>query len=300
MRFSIPDMLDEAGAENSARVAGEHAVTNSSNGPGALDRRAVLSLCGMAASAFAVGGCSVLFPNELTPVPFGLSMVVDTPEGSRAAMNKLELQLSTRGDPKNSTWMYSTGTLFEAYGQALVLDLGSRGHLFALLRSDTDPFWVTNAPLWQQKGLSDPTAAEQYVEQGFPEDWPLPRHFQRNEAGEWPSDDVPATAYPTLLRFRDPQDPLTVEKVDPDNLAQTFGEGITLRQLNMHVREPALAMAQARLHLRAPPTDIRALLPWLSKLGDQFLAGGATYPVFKLDDQPLAAGLKRQDFLLER
>ena len=57
--------------------------------------------------------------------------------------------------------------------------------------------------------------------------------------------------YPLLVRFRDPRDPRTIEGVDPDNLAASFGPGVHLRSIRVRTT-------------RAEPTfSIQARLPWL-------------------------------------
>lgn len=266
-----------------------------------LDRRTMLGLCVAGVAGLAVGGCSQIFPKRLRPVPFGLSLAVTTPEGVRTAINVLELQLFARGDPKDSNWMYYTGTTTAVYGQAAIVDLGRRGTMFALLRTDHDARWLHGAPLRAQDQIGDPAAAEHYVEMGFGASWPLPRH--RRQLPPWveaPAESDPPTLYPTMVRFRDPRDPLSVEKVDPDDLAKTFGEGVALREISMHVREPDMAIAMARLGIHGRPPDIRAVLPWLDRLGDKFLDGRAGHPWDELSGQPLASVLRREDFLLER
>lgn len=270
-------------------------------GGACLDRRTMLGLCAAGAAGLAAGGCSQLFPKRLRPVPFGLSLAVTSPEGVRTAINLLELQLFARGDPKDSSWMYYTGTTTAVYGQAAIVDLGRRGSMFALLRTDHDHRWLNTAPLRAEDQIADPAAAEHYVEMGFGASWPLPRHPRQPPPwAEAPAESDPPTLYPTMVRFRDPRDPLSVEKVDPDDLAKSFGDGVALREISIHVREPEMAMAMARLGIKAPPPDIRTVLPWLDRLGGKFLNGNPAFSVDELGSQPLASVLRREDFLLKR
>lgn len=265
-----------------------------------FNRRSMLRLGAGGVAAIALGGCSQVFPTRLDPVPFGVSLVVATPEGLRAGLSRLSLQVLLRGDASDSTWMYYTGTLFEATGQAAMVDMGARGILFALLRSNQHVDWATSAPFSRQpRDLRDRQAAEQYAEEarnGW-ESWDLPRHFPPNPLVEPPAQEDPPTAYPTLVRFRDLNDPLSVEGVDPDRLSDSFGEGVSLRKIGVHVGAPTLAITQAQLGISKPPPQIGQVLPWLRGLGERSLDGSAEPPAEKLGGRPLASLLKRRDFL---
>jgi hypothetical protein len=58
-----------------------------------------------------------------------------------------------------------------------------------------------------------------------------------------------------LARLRDPQDPATAERVDPTNLAATFGAGVRLVRVTGQITDDPLA----------PPT-IENKLPWIRTL----------------------------------
>ena len=53
------------------------------------------------------------------------------------------------------------------------------------------------------------------------------------------------------MRFRDIRDLKSVEKVDPDNLAASFGKGVTLKRITVQLTEDPVT------------TDIGKRLPWL-------------------------------------
>ena len=59
----------------------------------------------------------------------------------------------------------------------------------------------------------------------------VPRHFSR-------ADQVnKRSAYPMLVTFGDLDDPTSVERVDPDDLAATFGEGVSLKRITVQVTD---------------------------------------------------------------
>jgi hypothetical protein len=49
--------------------------------------------------------------------------------------------------------------------------------------------------------------------------------------------DVPRDKYPLLVTFTDIADPKTVTKVDPDNLAATFGPGVALKRITLEITD---------------------------------------------------------------
>lgn len=100
-------------------------------------------------------------------------------------------------------------------GEAVAVDLGKRGYLFALLRSATS--------------VDD---AYRIVYKSFP--WPEGPGGEHTTPGILyynalhGSARVPPSAMPLLVRFRDIQNLETVELVNPDDLAASFGDGVNL------------------------------------------------------------------------
>jgi hypothetical protein len=60
-----------------------------------------------------------------------------------------------------------------------------------------------------------------------------------------------------LVRFRDIADPTSVEKVDPDNLAASFGEGVKLRRITVQLTDDPVT------------TGIEKRLGWLRSVGEE-------------------------------
>lgn len=137
-----------------------------------------------------------------------------------------------------------------AKGEAVVLDLGSSGVLFALLK----------------EGDHTRSGADYIVPLAFG----LPygavgvRDFARlrDLAGRV---DLPFDRLPLMVRFRDINDPKTVQRVDPNNLASTFGAGVFLTRVTLEL-VPAGIWPFHWLWFTGEPIsrglDLR--LPWLA------------------------------------
>ena len=67
--------------------------------------------------------------------------------------------------------------------------------------------------------------------------------------------------YPELVRFRDIRDPKTVELVDPNDLAKSFGAGVKLRRIMLTVVDGPVTVG------------IEQRLPWLVRYGNKMLDG---------------------------
>ncbi|MBX3581497.1 MAG: hypothetical protein KF810_06360 [Rhizobiaceae bacterium] len=66
--------------------------------------------------------------------------------------------------------------------------------------------------------------------------------------------EVPRDQYPLLVTFTDIDDPTTVQRVDPDNLAATFGPGVSLRRITLEITDE-----------KVTERNIKKLLPWLGE-----------------------------------
>jgi hypothetical protein len=111
----------------------------------------------------------------------------------------------------------------EYRGEAVVLDLGSRGVLFALLKGDTDsrsgPEWIV-LRAFGFPGGSLPRPVEEGVKQ-------VQRLSGKRE--------LPLTSLPLLVRFRNLNDPKTVERVDPLDIGKSFGAGANLVRATLEI-----------------------------------------------------------------
>ncbi len=121
------------------------------------------------------------------------------------------------------------GTRAEAHseyrGDAVVLDLGRHGLLFALLTAGSDPRSTPQEIFLLPFGYKDGTGS-----------LPSPANEAIRSMGRLSGKgDLPLQRLPLLVRFRDINDPKTVEKVDPANLAASFGAGVRLTRATIEM-----------------------------------------------------------------
>ena len=171
------------------------------------------------AAAFSLTACSAA--DDATPdYRYRLTVEVDTPKGLRTGSSVIEVRQSM-----GRTAMSGFGKAINrrAYGEAVAVDLPDGRVLFALLRSENNVDWASS--IMQQMAPKTSAAWEDSFDdvlliRGEKE---LPRRFlPPNPAWE------PRDGYPMLVTFGDLDDPTSVERVDPDDLATSFGEGTEL------------------------------------------------------------------------
>ena len=165
--------------------------------------------------ALTVAGCSL---TDQTPVyRYRLTVEVDTPDGVKTGSSVIEVDTEVAGGYSIPTPGRVTNRV---RGEAVTVDLGEGRVLFALLRSEADIDWAGRV----MYRLSPQYAGENALRDGYrnmlrhrPERT-VPRHFSR-------ADQVnKRSAYPMLVTFGDLDDPASVERVDPDDLAATFAK----------------------------------------------------------------------------
>ncbi|WP_421850632.1 hypothetical protein [Oricola sp.] len=121
-------------------------------------------------------------------------------------------------------------------GEAVVVNLGDDQYLFALLSG------------------AERLALRVFSDRRWPSDTdgllPLIRDVSKQSKGA--SRPVEPAAYPRLVTFGDIDDPTSVRRVDPDNLAASFGHGYRLKSITLEITD-------------APVTngELAKLFPWL-------------------------------------
>ncbi len=173
----------------------------------------ILQVLGLIAAGYAVW--IIIYPS--TTLRVRVSVEVETPEGLQTGSSVQEVQYRLEPCPICNT----SGPKFRRYlrGEAVVVDLGSRGKLFALLSGGAggQPTPDTITPVIVEKlfGLKE----DKYW-RGAKAVRALARAIGKA--------DVPAGLMPFMVRFRDIDDPKTIERVDPNNLVASFGPGVKL------------------------------------------------------------------------
>jgi hypothetical protein len=151
-------------------------------------------------------------------------------------------------------------------GEAVVLDLGSRGTLFALLKADTDSRSIPESIVLRAFNFDGGAFPGSSVEEGLQQ---LQRLSGKRE--------LPLTSLPLLVRFRDLNDPMRVERVDPFDLGKSFGAGVKLERATLEIM-PAGTWPFNSYGITGEPvtTVIDERLLWLQKLNGRYLDGGFT------------------------
>jgi hypothetical protein len=144
-------------------------------------------------------------------VRYRLTLEADVDGEPKTGSGVIEVTYRKNNDP-----ISSAAFSIDVRGEAVVLDLGSRGTLFALLKGDSDTrsgpdYIVLRAFNFPAGALPSP------VTNGLSQ--------VKRLSGKV---DLPLTILPLLVRFRDLDDPKSVEKVDPLDIGKSFGAGAKL------------------------------------------------------------------------
>ncbi|WP_442622639.1 hypothetical protein [Parasphingopyxis sp.] len=154
---------------------------------------------------------------------YRLTVDVDTPDGVRSGASVIEV--TTRWDDGLA---HATGVRSQVRGQAVVVDLPG-GPLFALL---TSPALGSDAAKNYAREALGFTGGQSNADTYYAT---IGEMLATEEARA-----LPRSQYPMLVRFGDIDDPTSVERVDPDNLAASFGPGTSLRAITVEITDDAV------------------------------------------------------------
>jgi hypothetical protein len=171
---------------------------------------------------------------------------------------------------KNNDPISSAEFSINVRGEAVVVDLGPRGTLFALLKGDTDS--RSGADYILLRAFNFPYGA-----------MPSPVTYGLSQLRQLSGKvDLPLTSLPLLVRFRDDNDPKSVERVDPADIGGSFGADVSLVRATIEI-VPRGIWPLNELGITGAPltTGIEQRLPWLRSLGGgyfngPFAVGGST------------------------
>ena len=136
-------------------------------------------------------------------------------------------------------------------GEAFGIDMGDRGTMFVLMSEDRTRSSYT--PLEQTSAEAGRAALWAYYGEAFGNATPDRNGLRTIEAfirSHRTVVDVNLPNLPFLVRFRDINDPRTVERVDPYDLAATFGAGVKLAHATVQIVDEPVT------------TGIEKKLPW--------------------------------------
>lgn len=196
--------------------------------------------------AIAFAGVAAYVAAFSTTVRYQLTLEAEVDGKSKTGSGVIEVTYSKNNDPISQAEFS-----IDVRGEAVVLDLGSRGTLFALLKGDTDSrsgpeYIVLRAFDFPGGALPSPVIS------GL-------RQVRRLSGKR----ELPLTRLPMLVRFRDPNDPMTVEKVDPLYLDKSFGSGVRLTRATLEIVPAGIwPLSWIGITGKTITTDIEKRLPW--------------------------------------
>ncbi|MCW2319207.1 hypothetical protein M2322_004776 [Rhodoblastus acidophilus] len=183
---------------------------------------------------------------------YRLTLEVETPEGVKSGSGVLEVNAF---DTKNAFPKLAerrSGALVK--GEAIAVDLGSRGILFVLLTSPRSLEAAAFLPAFAATRAG-------IIRQRY--DYDLYTDLARDLAKIKTPIDVSPGEIPLLVRFRDINDPATVERVDPANFAASFGPSVKLVRATIEItNDPVTTSIEKRLWwLRHVANERATLIP---------------------------------------
>ena len=219
-------------------------------------------------AAFTLASCNPFRPHYT--YRYRVTVEVETPQGVRSGSSVWQTTAwEGSGIPDKALRSREAG-------EAVAVDLPS-GTLFALLRgADMDVDYVSGVVEGHLRKHPSPQIA-------MGKDWAENR---RRIANTKPAFELYPDEFPLLVRFLDSDDPASIQKLDPADLASGFGQGMRLRTIVISVTNDAVS-----------PNTIRRRLKWLShdKNSDQRMR-----PKFSPDDWSLSATVRQGDFVRDR
>ena len=180
------------------------------------------------------------FADDMAPdYRYRMTVEVETPEGVRTGSSVIAVTQSegpAGGDPARSQ------TYRKIRGEAVAVGLPGGKTLFALLRSESDIEWAETVVL-----MAAPPSSHEPGGPSFEGAVEVRRTFPGNVRLKERS------GYPMLVTFADVSDPTSVELVDPDDLAASFGEGVKLKRITVELTDDPVT------------TGIEEQLAWLGE-----------------------------------
>ena len=202
---------------------------------------AIMGFVLLAGAAFAMSQT----PNSYS-LHYKISVTVETPEG--------EISGSAVREMSNSTPLISlpdVGNPASVRGEAVVVNMGERGVLFALISSDSDmEFYTAFRPLWSGGG-STPEGIKFYSE------LPVGTKVELQPGG--------FLGNPKLVTFTDLNDPRSVtlvqewafdregrrykRRLKADHMEELFGKGVKLKDITFEITDEPVTWGEVKKYL---------------------------------------------------
>lgn len=169
--------------------------------------------------------------NENYSWRYKMIVTVETPEGEVIGSAVRQMGNDLQGSP-----LSQQGNPADVKGEAVVVDLGVRGKLFALISHKSDLEFYNAFPVPSGKGGSTPEGIKYYA------------NLPVGTKGELNPKNPPG--YPMLVTFTDMNDPASVTLVQEwaqgddgyyslinDRMEELFGSGVKLKSINLEITD---------------------------------------------------------------
>lgn len=189
---------------------------------------------------------------------------VDTPEGIITGSAVRQMGNDTAGSS-----IPETGNPADVRGEAVVVDLGERGVLFALISHQSDLEFYNAFPVPGQpfnNGGSTPEGIQYYAS--------LPAGTKGRLNSEYPP------GYPKLVTFKDMKDPKSVTEAQiwerksdglfflkEDRMEELFGQGVKLKDIKLEITDEPVTWERVDKYL--PSSVLKNFQSWWSQLSLQ-------------------------------
>jgi hypothetical protein len=204
-------------------------------------------------------GIAFLSVWDYATLHYRLTYVVETPDGERTASSVIYV----RREDTTRLPLPNTGYGYVLEGEAVVIDLGQGKYLFSLIQEN-----AYRLP---------PAVFDDIRPQGM---GIVP--FTEWLAERKPAAVVPRELYPLLVTFEDINDPASVKRVDPDDLAAMFGPGHRLKTVTLEITDDPITEGR-----------VESVLGWWSSY-ENLQLDGERYR--RAQSELLASQLNRLDF----
>lgn len=199
----------------------------------------ILQAAWLVLAALMLSGCTDA-EDKAPDYRYRLTVEVETPEGLTTGSSVIEVkQRFVQPGMSPSAWAIER----RIRGEAVAVDLPNGQTLYALLRSEDEVDWAKSIVQRVSPRVSGEEAKEAFdnvfLIKGAVD---VPRKW----SGPGPANG--RSAYPMLVTFADETNPTSVERVDPDDLAATFGAGMNLVRITVEVTDdPVTKRIEKRL-----------------------------------------------------
>lgn len=213
----------------------------------------ILQAAWLALAALALSGCDQ-FGNGI--YRFRMTVVVETPDGVKSGSSVYQIDVTQRLQVTPESQVRKVALT----GESVAVEIAPGQTLFTLLKtvSNNDSFFLMSLRSLQ------PNCRQTY---GSAEECTIDAMVSRlAKAGPGKPFIVKPDSYPMLVTFSDLDDPTSVARVDPDDLAATFGEGVTLKRVTVELTDDPVT------------SGIEERLGWFK---DQAKAGGNLVPFIR-------------------